>query len=195
MMTELGIATTLEDCYRDYMGKRFHEVLAAIASRTGRRLPPGFAEDFRRRTLKTFRAELQPVAGVREFIAAFADVPQCIASSSAPDRLAVCLQVLGLEAWFTGRVFSASLVARGKPHPDIFLHAAAALEVPPGRCIVIEDSAGGIVAGRAAGATVIGLLAGGHVRDGHGATLAAAGAHHVVDSFRDAEAVVRALLR
>jgi len=98
MMTELGIATTLEDCYRDYMGKRFHEVLAAIASRTGRRLPPEFAEDFRRRTLKTLRAELQPVAGVREFIAAFADVPEYIVSSSAPDRLAVGLQVLGLEA-------------------------------------------------------------------------------------------------
>jgi len=93
-------------------------------------------------------------------------------------------------------MFSASLVARGKPDPDIFLHAACRDRgFRPGRRIVIEDSAGGIVAGRAAGATVIGLLAGGHVRDGHGATLAAAGAHHVVDSFRDAEAVVRALLR
>lgn len=194
-VTELGVATTLQDCYRDYMGKRFHEVLAVIESKVGRSLPAEFAEEFQRRTLETFRARLQPVAGAREFIAAFADVPQCIASSSSPDRLAVCLEVLGLDGFFTGRVFSVSMVARGKPHPDVFLHAAAAIGVPPGRCIVIEDSAGGVVAGRAAGATVIGLLAGGHVQDGHGATLAAAGAHYVVGSFRDAEAVVRALLR
>jgi beta-phosphoglucomutase-like phosphatase (HAD superfamily) len=99
-----------------------------------------------------------------------------------------------MEALFQGRVFSASTVARGKPHPGIFLHAAAEIGVQPERCIILEDNASGMIAGRAAGATVVGLLAAGHIRDGHGAVLADAGAHYVVDTFREAEEVVRNLV-
>jgi HAD superfamily hydrolase (TIGR01509 family) len=195
IITELGVPTTLDDAYRDYMGKRFHEVIAAIEQALGRSLPDGFADDYQRRTLARFRSELRAIEGVRDFIARFSALPRCIASSSSPDRLALCLEVLGMEALFEGRVFSASLVARGKPHPDIFLHAAAAIGVPPDQCIVIEDSAGGVIAARAAGATVIGLLAAGHIRDGHAAVLTGAGAHYVVDSFMDAETIVDNLVR
>src|SRR5882672_6237367 len=113
MVTELGMPTTLDDAYRDYMGKRFHEVVAAIEQALGRSLPAGFADDCQMRILSRFRAELQPVTGVGEFIAAFRELPRCIASSSAPGRLAVCIEVLGLGPLFQGRVFSASTVARG----------------------------------------------------------------------------------
>jgi len=95
---------------------------------------------------------------------------------------------------FEGRVFSASRVARGKPHPDIFLHAASEIGVSARDCIVIEDSASGIIAGRAAGATVIGLLAAGHIRDGHAATLREAGAHHLAADYVEVERIVRDLL-
>jgi HAD superfamily hydrolase (TIGR01509 family) len=179
VVTELGIPTTLDDAYRDYMGKQFQEVIAAIEQALGRSLPDEFADDYQRRTLSKFRTDLRPIKGVREFIAAFHALPRCIASSSSPDRLALCLEVLEMETLFQGRVFSASMVARGKPHPDIFLHAAAEIGVQPERCIVIEDSASGVVAARAAGAMVVGLLAAGHIRDGHGAVLANAGAHFV----------------
>jgi len=190
IVTELGVSTTLDDAYRDYMGKRFHEVIAAIEQTVGRSLPEGFADDYQRRTLSRFRTDLRAIEGVREFIATFQALPRCIASSSSPDRLALCLEVLGMEALFRERVFSASTVARGKPHPDIFLHAAAQIGVEPERCIIIEDSASGVVAGRAAGATVIGLLAAGHIRDGHAAVLADAGAHYVVQTWREAEQLV-----
>jgi len=179
IVSELGVPTTVEDSYRDYMGKRFQEVIAAIEKTVGRVLPPSFAEEYQGRTLQRFRQELAPIAGAREFIAKFTDVPRCIASSSSPDRLAVCLEVLDMTGLFEGRVFSASGVARGKPHPDIFLHAAAQIGVSPRDCIVIEDSASGVIAGQAAGSTVIGLLAAGHIRNGHAATLKEAGAHHV----------------
>ena len=96
--------------------------------------------------------------------------------------------------FFEGRVFSASMVARGKPHPDIFLHAAAEIGVPPWDCIVIEDSASGVIAGRAAGSTVIGLLAAGHIREGHAATLKDAGAHHLAANYVEVERIVRDLL-
>ncbi len=194
VVTELGVPTTVEDCYRDYMGKRFHEVIAAVEQAVGRTLPASFGEDYKGRTLDRFRRELAPIAGAREFIANLAEVPRCIASSSSPDRLAVCLEILEMTELFEGRVFSASGVARGKPHPDIFLHAAAEIGVAPADCIVIEDSASGVVAGRAAGSTVIGLLAASHIRDGHAAKLKEAGAQHLAADYAEVERIVRDLL-
>jgi HAD superfamily hydrolase (TIGR01509 family) len=194
IVSELGVPTTVDDCYRDYMGKRFHEVIAAIETTIGRALPPSFAEEFQGRTLQRFRQELSAIAGAREFIANFIALPRCIASSSSPDRLAVCLEVLDMTGLFEGRVFSASGVARGKPHPDIFLHAASQIGVSPRDCIIIEDSASGVIAGQAAGATVIGLLAAGHIRDGHAARLKDAGAHHVAADYVEVERIVRDLL-
>jgi len=194
IVSELGVLTTLEDSYRDYMGKRFHDVIAAIEKTVGRALPPSFGEEYQGRTLQRFRQELAPIAGAREFIDKFIDVPRCIASSSSPDRLAVCLDVLDMTGLFEGRVFSASEVARGKPYPDIFLHAAAQIGVPSSDCIIIEDSASGVIAGQAAGSIVIGLLAAGHIRDGHAATLKEAGAHHLAADYVELERIVGELL-
>ena len=101
------------------------------------------------------------------FHQSFAHIPRCIASSSSMDRLQLCLSVLALEAEFGSHVFSADMVARGKPHPDIFLFAASKLGVRPDECLVIEDSAGGIRAAVAAGMTVVGLCAASHIREGH----------------------------
>ena len=88
MVTELGLPTTLQDAYGLYMGKRFTEVMSAVAGSLGRAPPPAFASDCQARTLARFREELRPVNGVRRYLDAFAHVPKCIASSSSPDRLA-----------------------------------------------------------------------------------------------------------
>jgi HAD superfamily hydrolase (TIGR01509 family) len=194
MVTELGHPTTLEDSYRLYMGKRFADVIAAIETAIGRSLPSGFPHDFQTRTLDRLRRDLTPVAGAPEFIAAFDAYPRCIASSSSPDRLAVCLDKLGLAPAFPNSVFSASSVPRGKPHPDIFLFAAEKMRAYPADCIVIEDSASGVEGARAAGMAAIGLLAAGHIQPGQREKLVAAGAHHVVDTFVEIEPIVRAFL-
>jgi beta-phosphoglucomutase-like phosphatase (HAD superfamily) len=195
IVTELGKPTTLEDSYHLYMGKRFVDVIAAIEASVGTALPQGFAASYQARTLERFRCDLCPVAGAHEHILAFPNTPKCIASSSSPDRLALCLEVLRLQSVFDGtNVFSASAVTRGKPHPDIFLHAADQMGVVPPCCIVIEDSAPGVEAGRAAGMTVIGLLAASHIREGHVHSLRRAGTHHVVQTFREAQEVTRAFL-
>ena len=193
IVTALGIATTLEDSYRLFMGKRFPDVIAAIQKAVGRELPETFPADYQSRTLARLRKELRPVQGARAYIDAFAHLQRCIASSSSPDRLALCLDVLGLEQVFAGNVFSASQVARGKPHPDIFLHAAQAMDADPARAIVLEDSVSGVQAGVAAGMTVIGVLAGSHIQKGHHDELRAAGAHHVAATFAEAEIITRAL--
>jgi HAD superfamily hydrolase (TIGR01509 family) len=195
IVSEFGVPTTVDDAYRTFMGKRLSEVIEAIELVIGRRVPADFADAYQRRTFEVFRTRLKPVNGAREFIEVWREVPRCIASSSSPERLALSLEVLNMTPLFEGRVFSASNVARGKPHPDIFLHAAEQLGIAPGDCIVIEDSVGGGTAGRAAGATVIGLTAASHIQPGHDARLKQAGADHVVASFAELDRVIRPLLR
>ena len=194
MVTELGLPTSLQDAYRLYMGKRFSEVMSAVQGSLGRTLPPTFAADCQARTLGRFRQELRLVDGVRRYLDVFAHLPRCIASSSQPDRLAVCLEVLGLHGAFGANVFSASIVARGKPHPDIFLYAAQQMGVPPARSVVLEDGPSGVAAALAAGMAVIGILAASHIQGGQRERLHSAGARHVAQSFEEAEAITRRLL-
>ena len=194
VVTELGVPTTLQESYDHYMGKRFPDVIAAVKATVGGSCPDTFGDEYRARTLARFEAELTAVEGARDYISAFSDVPRCIASSSSPDRLSLCLDVLDLNAEFQPHVYSASLVPRGKPHPDIFLHAATQVGVDPSRCLVLEDSPTGVQAGIAAGMRVIGLLAASHIQDGHRQRLMKAGAQHVAASFAEAEAITRTFL-
>ena len=92
-----------------------------------------------------------------------------------------------MEAEFGDHVFSADMVARGKPHPDIFLFAAGKLGVSPDRCLVIEDSTGGIEAAVAAGMTAVGLCAASHIREGHDVRLRDAGAVHLAQTWGEVE--------
>lgn len=190
LATEWGVPTTLEQSYARYMGKRLGDVVAAVERDAGRPLPGRFASQLQRRTLDALGRHLDPVPGVAAFIRCFAAVPRCIASSSSAERLRLCLDRLGLAPQFGANVFSTAMVARGKPHPDIFLFAAERMRAPPAASVVIEDSPAGIAAARAAGMTAIGLLAGSHVRPGLRRALASAGAHQVVDSFAKARPVV-----
>jgi HAD superfamily hydrolase (TIGR01509 family) len=194
IVTELGTPTTVEDSYHRYMGKRFADVVAAVEASVGAPLPDDFGAVYQARTLERFRRDLCTVAGAREHILAFFDTPKCIASSSSPDRLKLCLDVLQLQSEFGPNVFSASSVARGKPHPDIFFHAAHRMGVVPAHCIVIEDSASGVEAGRAAGMTVVGLLAGSHVQAGHDERLRRAGAQYLARTFKEAQGMTRQFL-
>jgi HAD superfamily hydrolase (TIGR01509 family) len=177
------------------MGKRLADVRSSIAAMTGRPLADDAADEFMRRTLARFRTDLKEIPGMREYLASTGGVARCIASSSSPDRLAACLEVLGLAEAFGQHVYSASMVPRGKPHPDLFLYAAAQLGVAPDEAIVIEDSEGGVRAGVAAGMTTIAFLGASHIRDGDEARLRRAGAHHVARTFDDIERITRRLAR
>lgn len=194
MVTELGTPMTPEASMRAFMGKRHEDVLAGIHAATGRPAAADTGAELTRRTLARFRADLREITGVRDYLAALGHVDRCIASSSSPERLAACLAMLGLAEAFGTNVYSASQVERGKPHPDLFLHAARQSGVAPEDAIVIEDSESGVRAAVAAGMTAIGLLAASHIAPGHEARLRAAGAHYVVHDYREAEAVTRRLL-
>lgn len=182
-LSATGAPTTLEQSFDRYMGKRLPDLMAAAETRHGVRLPPDFVESLQSATFDCFRSSLQAVAGARDFLAKYATTPMAVASSSAPERLALCLDVLGLADRFNGHVYSAAMVPSGKPAPDVFLLAAANLGGAPADCIVVEDSASGVQAGVAAGMRVIGLLAGGHIRPGHRRKLEDAGAWRVVEDY------------
>jgi HAD superfamily hydrolase (TIGR01509 family) len=128
---------------------------------------------------------LRAIAGVERAIAA-APERRAVASSSSSALLAVKLQRTGLWPMFAPHVYGADHVPRGKPAPDLFLHAARALGVEPARCLAIEDSANGVRAGLAAGMCVWGFLGGGHMNDELAAGLRAVGASRLLASWDEA---------
>lgn len=120
------------------------------------------------------------------FLEALPPVPKAVASSSPTRWLRSSLERFGLAHHFGDRLFSAAEhVSRGKPHPDIYLHAARELGVAAAEVLVLEDTAPGVAAGRAAGMTVVGLCAGLHCGPGYGDRLRSAGAAPVVASYTE----------
>ncbi|MEO3978602.1 HAD family hydrolase [Streptomyces sp. CAU 1734] len=161
-LTELGHPTSYEDSLRDYMGAAVHRVHDLVLERTGQRLPEDFDETLHRRTFAAFERELRPVEGVAEVLEKLvADgVPYCVASSGSHERIRVGHRRTGLDRWFRDEIiFSAQDVGKGKPAPDLFLHAARRMGAEPARCAVVEDSVLGVRAGVAAGMDVFGFTA------------------------------------
>ncbi|MET0428433.1 MAG: HAD family hydrolase [Microvirga sp.] len=183
VLTGIGIPYTADEIMAQFVGGSLKDMMARIETDRGCTLPPDFAAELNRTLFSRFETDLKPIAGVREAVQALA-MPRCVASSSSPDRIALSLRVTGLDGLFD-HVFSASQVPRGKPAPDLFLHAAARMGQSPDSCVVIEDSLFGVQAARNAGMRVIGFTGGGHCPDGHAAILEAAGAHRIVDRMAD----------
>jgi HAD superfamily hydrolase (TIGR01509 family) len=162
-LTELGFPTTIEDSYRDFMGAAAHAVHDVVAERfAGATLPPTFDEDFHARVFAAFQRQLTPVAGAAELLRLVraAGIPYCVASSAHHEWIRTAHRKTGLDVFFgDAQLFSAQDVGRGKPAPDLFLHAARQMGVEPGRCVVLEDSPLGVQAANAAGMDVFGYAA------------------------------------
>ncbi|MFT4079586.1 HAD family hydrolase [Rhodomicrobium sp.] len=189
---DLGAPMTWQEAAKLFVGKRASDEVATMEALAGRPLPD-FLPELERRTFALFERSLRPIPGVADFIARHADVRRCIASSSSPRRIALCLRVMGLADRFPCGIYSAETVARGKPFPDIFLKAASEEGVEPCDALVIEDSASGVRAALAAGMRVIGLLAASHLPPDHGAALVAAGATFIARDYDEVSSIVDAL--
>lgn len=181
LLTEAGVPTSYEDALRDYMGGSLGRVHEVVRARTGTVLPADLDERYHARLFEAFRTELHPVAGAVELVDALAraGVPYCVASSGTHERIRLALDRVGLLSRFSDTtIFSSADVDRGKPAPDLFLHAATVMGADPSRCVVVEDSATGVQAALAAGMTVYGYA---------GMTPAdrLAGAHEIVTDLAD----------
>jgi len=177
-LTRIGYPCTAEDIARDYVGLSGKEMFARIEAALGRPLPEGLHRACYDRLMAAFDAELEAIPGIAAAVDRIesAGWATCVASSSSPARLDHTLGLVGLRDRFGDRVFNSTMVARGKPAPDLFLHAAAVMGTAPARCIVVEDSTAGVQAARAAGMTVLGFTGGSHCGPGHAERLLALGA-------------------
>jgi HAD superfamily hydrolase (TIGR01509 family) len=126
------------------------EMLAVIERDWGRKLPASYGERVEVLIENEFRQSLRAIEGVTEVLD-WLQLPICVASSSAPEQIRGKLELTGLLSRFGENLFSATMVSRGKPAPDLFLFAAQQLATLPERCLVIEDSPAGIDAAVAAG--------------------------------------------
>ena len=177
---------------RRFCGIADAEMLATIEREWGRALPSFYAERVASLLEREYRRSLKPIAGVPEAVALLA-LPICVASSGTPERIRLGLETTGLLDHFAPNLFSATMVAHGKPAPDLFLYAARKMAVRPEACVVIEDSPAGIEAAIAAGMTAIGFCGGSHCRPDHGAELRARGAAMVVGAMCELPATVGGL--
>lgn len=162
VLTELGWTITAQEVVDRWMGRSSAAQLADLESRLGAELAQRFDELTTAELHTTFERELTAVDGVVQLLDHLDEqgVATCVASSGTHDRMRRTLGITGLAGRFDGRVFSATEVSHGKPAPDLFLHAAAAMDVEPSSCAVIEDSVYGVRAGVAAGMTVYGFAGG-----------------------------------
>jgi HAD superfamily hydrolase (TIGR01509 family) len=146
---ELGLSLTVEETMAEFMGRDRRHLNARAAELLGHPLPDDFGAAYDERRDAAFRAELQAVDGIEGALDAIAH-PTCVASSADHGKLRLTLGLTGLYERFEGRIFSAFDVARGKPAPDLFLHAAEQMGFAPADCVVVEDAPAGIEAAHAA---------------------------------------------
>jgi HAD superfamily hydrolase (TIGR01509 family) len=134
------------------------------------------------------------VPGIAALLDEVGDVPKCVASSSAAERIRRSLEVTELAGYFGDHVFSAAVVARPKPAPDLFLHAAGAMGFGAGECLVVEDSVFGVAAGVAAGMRVIGFTGATHGDGAADVMLLGAGAESVAADAAELSGLLAGLL-
>jgi beta-phosphoglucomutase-like phosphatase (HAD superfamily) len=196
MLREQGLTFDRTDYAIRFMGLSTEAYHAAIdveaQAKLGRPISQAIRQSDRLRAVMV--AKLTQVAGAAEAVAALT-LPKAIASSGSMDGLERKLKRTGLWTLFAPHIYGADHVRAAKPAPDLFLHAAAALDVPPAQCLVLEDSLNGVVAARAAGMTVWGFLGGGHASPALGARLLEAGAERLVADWLEASRLLAGLGR
>ena len=158
----LGVRIDLPYVARHFLGRSYPTVMAQIRKEFGLDLPPEFEDQYRSRLMAAFEVGLRVMPGVASVLKILA-LPWCVATSSSPKRAARSLEIAGLSGLVGDGLYTATMVARGKPAPDLFLHVAADRGVSPSRCLVIEDSLNGVKAGLAAGMVVWRFTGGSHL--------------------------------
>jgi HAD superfamily hydrolase (TIGR01509 family) len=183
MLTRHGYPITADQVLDRFLGVSDREARLIVEAELGRSLPGDFEAQVKQATLKFYEGDLRAISNVGEAIAAI-NLKKCVASSGTPEKIRHGLTCAGLHDVLAPHIFSATQVKRGKPAPDLFLYAADRMQVPPERCLVIEDSIAGITGALAAGMIVLGFHGGSHCRPGHSDTLRAAGATVTFDDMR-----------
>ena len=179
-----GISLDLDQALDLFLGRSTSAVFEYYRA-LGRTIPEQFAAELGAGVRSAFVSALRPIEGVGSVLRDL-QVPHCVASSSDIERVSLSLSLTGLAPYFETRLYTSQMVKRGKPAPDLFLHAAESMRADAHRTLVIEDSVSGVTAGKAAGMTVWGFVGGSHYRSRDGRTLLLeAGADRVFGRMAD----------
>jgi HAD superfamily hydrolase (TIGR01509 family) len=177
---ECGLRFSLEEMFDQFVGHSKVQCLQIIEDMTGVPPPPALARRYQQDIDQALRESVVAINGIESVLQTI-DTPYCVASSGSNEKMATTLGKTGLAKYFDGNIYSTSEVTNGKPHPDIYLHAAKSSGVDdPGGCLVIEDSPVGIKGAVAAGMTVFG-----YAELMKADKLIAQGAHRTFDRMQD----------
>jgi HAD superfamily hydrolase (TIGR01509 family) len=188
VLTAEGLPTTPLQALAEYKGLLLSDVLARAEAKLGRALPRGWMAAYERARVEAFRRELKPIPGAAATVERVlaAGVAVCVASQGKLSKTQLTLTLTGLLDLFPPEArFSAYSVPRGKPHPDLFLHAASVMEAEPSRCVVVEDTPIGVTAAVSAGMRALGFTA-----DSDEAALRHAGAEVLFSSLAELPALL-----
>ncbi|WP_034383302.1 HAD family phosphatase [Deinococcus sp. YIM 77859] len=192
LLAEHGLTLDRDTLMRRAVGGT-HQALFDWLHAEHRWVPPeGFLPELDARLARAFTAT-PAIEGAADTLRALraAGLPVAVASNSLRARLRLKMAAAGLADLVGEHVYDPAHVGgRGKPAPDLYAFAAAQLGVSPTRALVVEDSVTGLTAGVAAGATVWGLLAGGHIHPDSAQALRQAGAEHVLFSHAELRAAL-----
>lgn len=191
-LTSRGHPTTPEQSMAQFMGLAGHDFLAAIERWIGRALPDDFHAARQAEDRRVLAEGIDQVAGAVAFVRSLPpSLPRAIASSSTTEWISRHLEHLGLRDAFGDNIFSGhEHVARGKPAPDLYLHAAQAIGVDIARTAIIEDSPVGATGAVASGGHVIGFVGGSHCAPDHADKLRAIGVQDIATTFAEVAALL-----
>ncbi|AGK47355.1 MULTISPECIES: HAD family hydrolase [Burkholderia] len=175
-------------------GQQTSRFLAGLEARHGIAMPADFLDTIEHNIEIGLAQWLAPIAGVRDALTRIA-LPAAVVSNSRLERVRNSLKRAALTDVFGERVFSAEQVARPKPYPDVYLHAARTLGVEPARCVVVEDSVSGLNAARAAGMKTIAFVGASHIPGGYEDALRKMGVTRIMRSMDELPALVEAGVR
>ncbi|MBZ9992315.1 HAD family hydrolase [Mesorhizobium sp. BH1-1-4] len=155
-LTDAGYPATFEYCRKNFSGRSMVSVQKEIEEKTEVRLGVDFVDRWNAGLPDLFAHGVEAIPYVLEFIEVVraAGIAYCVATSARISKMHITLGQTGLLPLFEHAMFSATMVSRGKPFPDLFLHAARTMGFAPADCIVVEDSVAGTQAGIAAGMRV-----------------------------------------
>jgi HAD superfamily hydrolase (TIGR01549 family) len=151
---------SIPDLERRMHGKRNSELVRDLIDST---LPEDVAFEHGAAKERLFREMLSAsdigqycVPGLLEFLQRHQDLPKAVGSNAEPENIDFVLDRFNLRPFFQV-IVNGMQVQRPKPFPDIYLIAAEQLGVPPGNCVVFEDSPTGVEAARTAGMRIVGV--------------------------------------
>jgi len=163
IIREAGLTLSEEFAYERFLGASFATTSNILRDEFDLIVTAQMLEAARDRLYSRFRADLRAIAGIADALELIRQ-PCCVASSAHMERIRLSLELTGLLKKFEPHIFSATMVANGKPAPDLFLYAAEVMRTDPADCVVVEDSPAGIEAAQRAGMRVFAFTGGSHAR-------------------------------